>query len=61
MSSPTYFHGFEPFDELEIIESNNDDLKMRIVKKNYIPIEEFTYKTYITRTGQQKEALKWQL
>ena len=42
MSSPTSFRGFEPFDELEIDESNDNDLKLKIGKKKYIPIEEFT-------------------
>ena len=41
MSSPKYFHGFEPFDELEIVEANNNDLKLKVGKKKYIPIEEF--------------------
>ena len=42
MSSPTSFYGFEPFDELEIDEANDNDLKLKIGKKKYIPIEEFT-------------------
>ena len=54
MSSSTYFHGFEPFDELEIDESNNNDLIMKIGKKRYIPIEEFTS----TQCGKTKKSTR---